>query len=172
MLIEYSKLTGAPVFSLEDQNRVAELDGFFIDEDDGKIEVLIARTPGLFKKMKFIPTKEVEEMLKDALIIRDSESLVDPNEMVRYNKKLKKRARIIGERVVTKSGDYIGKVNDFVIESKSLVVTRLYVRRIFDQRIIHSSAILKIERDKIVIKDKFEMTKPEIAPIGAKPETA
>lgn len=172
MLIEYSKLVGLPVFNLENQDRVAELVGFFVDEDDGKLEVLIAKTYGLIKRMKFISTKEITELLKDALIIQDSESLVDPAEMVRFNKKYKKRSRIIGEKVITKNGDLIGKVHDFVIESSTLSITRLYVKKFLDQRIIHASAIIKIERDKITIKDKFEMAKPEIAPIGAKPEIA
>jgi len=172
MLIEYSKLIGSPVFSLENQSRVAELNGFFIDEDSGKIEVFIAKNTGFFGKMKFISEKEIVELTKDALIIQEIDSLVDPTEMVRYNKKLKKRAKIIGEKVVTKNGDFIGTVSDFVIESSSMAITRLYVKKLFDQRIIHASTIIKIEQKKITIKDKFEMAKPEIAPIGVKPEIA
>jgi uncharacterized protein YrrD len=172
VLIEYSKLIGLPVFSLEDQNRAAELAGFFFDEKEAKIEVIIARTGGLFRKIKFISAKEIIEISKNALIIRDEESLVEPSEMVRFNKKMKKRAKIIGEKVVTKNGDFIGTVHDFVIESNSLSMTRLYVKKLFDQRIIHASTIIKIEQKTITIKDKFEMAKPEITPINAKAELA
>jgi len=172
VLIEYSKLIGLPVYDIESKRRVAELSGFFVDEDEKKIEVIIAKTKGLIKKTVFIPQKELIELLKDGLIIENEESLVPPTEMVRFNKKMKRRPKIIGQRVETKNGDYIGKVSDFVIENSSLSITRLYVKRIFDQRIIHASAILKIDEKRIVIKDKFEMAKPEIAPMNAKIEPA
>lgn len=148
------------------------LAGFFFDEKEAKAEAAIAKTAGFWGKMKFISAKEIVELSKNALIIRDEESLVEPNEMIRLSKKMKKRAKIIGEKVVTKSGDFIGTVNDFVIESNSLSITRLYTKKLFDQRIIHASAIIKIEQRKITIKDKFEMAKPEVAPMSAKTELA
>ena len=172
MLIEYSKLIGIPIFNLESQRRAAELAGFFFDEKEAKVEAVIAKTAGFWGKMKFISAKEIVELSKNALIIRDEESLVEPKEMIRLNKKMKKRAKIIGEKVTTKNGDFIGTVNDFVIESNSLLITRLHVKRLFDQKIIHASAIIKIEQKKITVKDKFEMAKPKIAPIDAKPEIA
>lgn len=172
MLIEYSKLIGLPIFNLESQSRAAELAGFFFDEKEAKVEAAIAKTAGFWGKMKFISAKEIVELSKSALIIRDEESLVEPKEMIRLNKKMKKRAKIVGEKVATKNGDYIGTVNDFVIESSSLSITRLYVKKLFDQRIIHASAIIKIEQKKITVKDKFEMAKPEVAPMNAKAEPA
>jgi sporulation protein YlmC with PRC-barrel domain len=157
---------------MENQNRAAELAGFFLNEKEAEVEAVIAKTSGFWGKVKFISVKEIVELSKSALIIRDEESLVEPNEMIRLSKKMKKRAKIIGEKVVTKNGDFIGTVNDFVIESGSLTITRLYVKKLFDQRIIHSSAIIKIEQKIITIKDKFEMAKPEVAPMNAKAEPA
>lgn len=166
MLIEFLKIRGLPVFEIENQTHIAELSDFFIDEDEGKIEAAIAKSKGLIHHLRFISAKEIVELSKSALIIQKEDSLVAPTEMVRLHKKYKKRARIIGERVVTKSGQYLGRVNDYVIENKSLSITRIYLAKIFDQRIIHSSSIVKIEPDKITVKDNFEMVKPELAPVG------
>ncbi|MEI6144708.1 MAG: hypothetical protein WCP91_03875, partial [Candidatus Berkelbacteria bacterium] len=58
-------------------------------------------------------------------------------------------------------------VFDYVIENSSLAISRLYLKKLFDQRIIHASAIIKIEQHKITVKDNFEMVKPEVVPMGA-----
>jgi len=172
MLIEFTKIRGLPVFELEGQKHLAQLSDFFVNEDDGTIEAVVAKTAGIFHHLKFISAKEIVELSKSALIIQNEESLVPPAEMVRLHKKYQKRAKIIGERVLTKSGEYLGVVSDYVIESKSLSIIRIYLRKLFDQRIIHSSAIEKIEQHKIIVKNKFEMAKPEVVPANAKAELA
>ncbi|MCX6810360.1 MAG: PRC-barrel domain-containing protein [Candidatus Berkelbacteria bacterium] len=172
MLIEKSNLVGLPIFELENQLRVAELVDFFIDDDETKVEAVIAKTDGLIHHQKYISAKEVIDISKAALIIQDVESLVEPKEMIRLHKKSKKRAKIVGEKVYTKKGEFLGTVFDYVIENSSLSITRIYLKKLFDQRIIHSSAIVKIEQHKIIVKDNFEMVKPEPIPTGAHAELA
>jgi len=172
MLIEFSKIRGLVIFEVENQSRVAELIDFFIDEDEGTVEAAIARSFGVIRHLKFISGKEIVELSKSALIIQNEESLVPPAEMVRLHKKYRKRAKIIGEKVFTKKGQYLGIVNDYVIESSTLSIVRIYLKKLFDQRIIHSSAIVKIEEKKIIVKDNFEMAKPEVVPAGARAELA
>ncbi len=166
-MIERSKLSGLPIFEIENQTHVAELADFFVDEDEGKIEAVIAKAKGVFHHLKFISTKEIVELSKTALIIQSEESLVAPSEMIRLQKKYKKRAKIFGEKVFTKKGEYLGVVSDYVIENSSLSIIRIYIKKLFDQRIIHTSAIVKIEQHKITVKDNFEMVKPEPIPAGA-----
>jgi len=170
MLIELSKIKRLAIFEVENQSRVAELIGFFINEEEGTVEAAIARSFGVIRRLKFISAKEIVELSKSALIIQSEESLVSPQEMVRLHKKYKRRAKIVGEKVFTKKGQYLGAVYDYVIENSTLSIIRIYLRKLFDQRIIHSSAIIKIEEKKIIVKDNFEMAKPELAPVGAKAE--
>jgi len=167
MLIEKSNLVGLPIFELENQTRVAELVDFFVDVEEIKIEAVIAKTDGLIHHQKYVSTKEIADISKAALIIQSEESLVDPKEMVRLHKKAKKRAHIVGEKVYTKKGEFLGTVFDYVVESQTLSISRIYLKKLFDQRIIHCSAIVKIEQHKIIVKDNFEMVKPEVAPMGA-----
>jgi len=172
MLIEFSQLKNLPVFELDNQAKIAELADFFVDEDETKIDAMIVKTAGLFKHLKFIPAKEIVELSKKALIIENSESIVAPKEIVRLEKKFHKRAKIIGERVYSKKGEYLGTVYDYVIEATSLSIIRIYLKKLFDQRIIHSSAIIKIEQKKIIVKDNFEMVRPQAVPAGARAELA
>ncbi len=167
MLIEKSNLIGLPVFELENQTRIAEVVDFFIDESEIKIEAAIVKTGGLVSHQKYISAKEIMDISKAALIAENSESLVEPKEMIRLHKKSKKRAKIVGEKVYTKKGEFLGTVFDYVIENSSLAISRLYLKKLFDQRIIHASAIIKIEQHKITVKDNFEMVKPEVVPMGA-----
>lgn len=167
MLIEFSKLKDLPIFELENQTRLGTLVDFFIDEEEKQVEALIAKTDGLMKKPKFASAKEIVEVSKDALIVDQADSLVEPSEMVRFQKKYKKRAKIVGEKVYTKKGDYLGTVSDYVLENATLCITRIYIKKLFDQRIIHSSAIVKIEQHKIIVKDNFAMAKPEVLPAHA-----
>ncbi len=167
MLIERSNLVGLPVFELENQIQIAELVDFFVDDDEIKIEAAIVKTGGLIHHQKFISAKEISDLSKAALIVQSEDSLADPQEMVRLSKKIKKRAKIVGEKVYTKKGEFLGTVFDYVIESPTLAISRIYLKKFLDQRIIHASAIVKIEQNKIIVKDNFEMTKPEPIPASA-----
>jgi len=167
MLVEFSKLRGLPIFELENQTKIGELVDFFVDEENIKVEAIIAKATGLFHHQKYISAKEIVEVSKAAIILQNEESMADPNEMVRLQKKVKKRARIVGEKVYTKKGEFLGTVYDYVIENSSLSLTRIYLKKLFDQRIIHTSAIVKIEQHKITVKDNFAMVKPEVVPMGA-----
>jgi len=172
MLIEHSKLVGLPIFELENQTKVADLVDFFIDEDELTIEAAIARSAGILHQIKFISGKEMVELSKTALIVQEEESVVAPKEMVRLNKKLKHRAKIVGEKVYTKKGEYLGSVSDYVLDDSTLSIVRIYIKKLFDQRIIHASAIVKVEQHKITVKDNFEMVKPAAIPVGARTELA
>lgn len=162
MLIEYSKIVGLPVFELENQQRLAQIIDLIVDEDDGSIKAFLVKKHQLFAKKQIIVFKEVTDLSKQAVLVQSADSVADPDEVVRISKKLNKRAEIIGENVITKNGVNIGKVYDYVIESETGGLVRLYVKKIFDEKIIHSSAIEKIDHDKIVIKDNFERAKPEM----------
>jgi uncharacterized protein YrrD len=172
MLIEHSKLAGIPVFELENQTKVADLVDFFIDEDELQAEAAIVHTPGIFDRQKFVSAKEITEISKTAVIVQNEESVVSPKEMVRLNKKIKNRAKIIGEKVYTKKGEYLGTVSDYVLENSTLSIVRIYIKKLFDQRIIHVSAIIKVEQNKITVKDNFEMVKPPAIPVSARTELA
>ena len=168
MLIEYSRLKDLPIFELETKSKVGVIKDFFIDHEEKAVEAVIASTGGIFKREKYISAKEILELTKDALVVESSESIIDPKEMVRLHKKEKSRAKIIGEKVVTKKGDFLGTVYDYVLENSTFSITRIYIKKMLDQRIIHSSAIVKIEQHKIIVKDNFEMVRPTPIPGNAK----
>lgn len=168
MLIEHSRLKDLPIFELETKSKVGTLKDFFIDQEEKCVEAAIASTGGMFKHEKYIAAKEILELTKDALIVESTENVADPKEMVRLHKKEKTRAKIIGEKVVTKKGDFLGTVYDYVLENSTFCITRIYIKKLLDQRIIHSSAIVKIEQHKIIVKDNFEMVKPTPIPGDAK----
>ena len=162
MLIEYSKIVGLPVFDLETQEQLTQVVDLIIDEDNVSVKAFLVQKSGFFAKKQIVVFKEIVDLSKQAVLIHNANNITDPNEIVRIGKKMNLRARIIAEDVVTKNGEKVGKVYDYVIDSETGGLIRLYVKRFFDEKIIHSSAIEKIERNKITIKDNFEKTKSTI----------
>ncbi|TSC92836.1 MAG: Uncharacterized protein Athens101428_793, partial [Candidatus Berkelbacteria bacterium Athens1014_28] len=151
MLIEFSKIIKLPIYELKTQQKVGRFFDFFVSDDDGTIEAAIAKPAGFFSKLKFVSKKEIVEISKVAIIVQNEDSLVDSSELVRLHKKEKSRPKIIGARVVTKNNDYLGRVYDYVLDSLTLTIVRLYAAKLWDQRIIPASSIVKIEKNKIIV---------------------
>lgn len=172
MLIEFSKIIGLPIYELKNQTKVAMLFDLFVSNDDCQTEAIIAKTASFLGKMKYISKKDVVEISKEAIIIRDDDALVDINELVRLKRKEKERPEIINSKVLTKNGSYVGKVYDFVVENNSLTIIRIYTKKLFDQRIIPAGSIIKLEKNRIIIKDDFEAVREQIIPAGAKTKLA
>lgn len=93
------------------------------------------------------------------IMINDREDIIEPGDVHTIREALKKDTTIFKKKVYTKSGDYIGKVLDFGMNSKLFELTVIVVSKTFfslffwDKKIISAKDIIEIKPDRIIVKD-------------------
>ena len=87
--------------------------------------------------------------------------IIEGSEILRVDAVQRKEIKVFQNKVMSKDGDYLGMVNDFSIDSKSLVLKKLFVAKGFmglvryQSRIINKKDIIEILADKIVVKNNL-----------------
>lgn len=154
MIIKYSSLIGSLAAELKDQTRLGKVAEVVIDNQTLCLAAIVLKQPFLFyTKNKFVLPMDIVYLLKDGVIAKDLESLIDQNESVKIDKLVKAKSYGIGQKVVTDTGEQLGHVYDFVIDTESLSITKFYVKQLIHDRIIPIDKVMSMEARTITIKD-------------------
>ncbi|MCA9373898.1 MAG: PRC-barrel domain-containing protein [Candidatus Gracilibacteria bacterium] len=149
----YRQTIGLPVISHSRQplTRVRDV---IIDTDKGKIVGFFV----MGGSNHVVAPIDILEW-NSVIMINDQEDIIEPDEVHTIREALKKDATIFKKRVYTKSGDYLGKVLDFGMNSQLYELTVIIVSKAFlslffwDKKIISSKDIIRIKPDRIIVKD-------------------
>jgi len=155
MLLEQSKIVGLPVGALDAGKRVAQVAEVVVSPEKGKIL-------GYLLKVGFWPlqvyrvvlAEEVVGLDRNGLVVAKEEVVVPPEEIVRIHRLLKEKFHLVGLPVETKkTKKRLGRVYDFLIETTTHSIVKLYVKGWFTHFLIPFSQVVKIEKNKIVVKE-------------------
>lgn len=166
MILPYTKLVGLDVFDLKNQTRVGKIKEIIIQKKDFKISGIVLEKSLLDRNVKVVSSTDIVEITPQGVIVRDSNSVSSLKENVRLKEAIDDGLHGIGQKVVTKSGNSLGKVVDLFISTETLMISKIFVKNIFTERVIASTAIEEIKKRKIIVKDSFETVKatmPEIS---------
>lgn len=150
----FSQIVGTHVTPESEPIPIAKIYNVILDPDTGKVVAL-----SVHPFLKYVITPMDIHAWYKYIVIEDEESIAEANDIMRVKEVLKKDIPIYKNRVETKNGEYLGKVVDFMIDTKFMQLTKIYVAKTFlglvqmDQRIISADNILRVEKDKIVVKN-------------------
>jgi sporulation protein YlmC with PRC-barrel domain len=126
-----------------------------IDPENGKIlafQTTLSNTP-------FLSVQDIYSLNRDYLQLSPQYEFHPLEDLVRVQKVLERKIRILYKKVKTESGEILGRVTNFEIDSEALVLHSLTVqKRHFHlikglPRIIHQKNILEITSHYILVKD-------------------
>lgn len=154
----YSKFVGTPVFLEGGGRPLCRLVDLLIDSDTGKV-VAFGVAPG-FKKI--ISPLDVR-LWTSQILIRDYDDIVSCEEIIQAKKVFDRHIPILGNKVYSQEGDYLGRVFDYAVHPQMLVLSKIFVAKnllgLFrvNQRIIPRSCIYEILPNKIIVKTDTEV---------------
>lgn len=153
----YSQTIGSEIFT-ENAIYMGRVSEIVVDPDRGMI---VGFLTGSLGEKAFSPIDLLS--WNRQLIVKDEESLLDTEEIIKIREVLEAQNMIMKKKVVTKSGQYIGKVSDIAFDSLFLVMTKIFVAKPllfffeYDERIFTVQQILEIKKDVIIVKDPEEL---------------
>ncbi|MEM4260129.1 MAG: PRC-barrel domain-containing protein [Candidatus Woesearchaeota archaeon] len=166
MLKSIKKFINLPIISIRESKKVAIAKDFIVNPLDGSIIGIIVDKKGFFvKKYLVISGLDVREISEKAIIIDDRKSVVPQKEIIQLDMILKSKIKVIGSKVFSKEGVYIGKVYDYAVDD-FFYIAKLYVNPplsniLINQFIIDAEDIIEIKKDCIIIKEKNKVMEPE-----------
>ncbi len=153
----YSKIVGTPVYD-DGIRPLTTVKDLIVDPENGK---LLAFVVNLSKNLIIVPFDIIS--WKEVIRIHNGDSIIEGNEVIRIAEVQKRGVKIFHNKVETKDGQKLGKVNDFSVNSNSLMLQKLYLSKgilglvRYESRIISAKNIIEILPEKIVIKDNTKV---------------
>jgi uncharacterized protein YrrD len=150
----YNQIVGAPVI-VEGLGKVARITDVLIDHNDGKVCCFFVDKG----KMKMITPMDIL-FFGQAITIHDGEDIIDAEDVIKVQNCLESNIRIHKSRVETKKGEYLGNVQNFLINTKAFGLTKIIVYKSFlglfksQDRIISARDIIEIKKGLIIVKNK------------------
>lgn len=154
----YSKIVGTPVYEDGGERPMTTVRDVVIDPENGK---LVAFVVNISKNLVITPIDVLS--WTEVIRVHNNDAIVVADEVLRIEQVMAKHVSIFHNKVYTKSDEYLGKVNDFSVDSNVMMLQKLYLSKGFlgliryQSRIVSAKNILEILPDRIVIKDETQV---------------
>lgn len=158
MLLSASRLLHLPIQSSGNgKNNLALCKAVVVDPKHLSVLGLLLYT-GVFGQNKIVNWRDIIGINPDAIMIKKEDDIVGLKEIVRVAQALDQKIPIFNQKVCTKSGKYLGNVQDFIIAFETGLLAKIYVKPTIaapftSERIISRSSIIKVTPEKIVVKN-------------------
>ena len=116
-MIRATELSGRPVIDINAAEKVGSIEKLILDPDGKRVAGFVLTRGGMFatgKDHSIIPASAIHAIGPDAVTIK--REAIAPEETTRLEA-LRKGSEVIGRKVLTEDGRYLGKVGDVLIET-------------------------------------------------------
>ena len=146
MLQLSNNLLNKAVLSLRTGTPVAQITSAIINPNNLKVEGFYCEDR--FNKKELVMLyQDIRELLPQGFVINDYDVLVEAEELVRLKDVLELQFELAGKSVVTISGEKVGKVSDYAVETETMFIQKLYVSQSIMKSF--SGGSLSIDRNQI-----------------------
>lgn len=154
MYITASKIYGLPIASLDSKSKIGEVTDLVFSPEDLALIAFEVKTGNYWTHKKlYLSSSDVIDFDNKGIVVRDDEALVDQSEIIRIKQISKQKYSIYGQKAITKSNKYLGKIFDLLIDTGSCMITKIYVSNFLDERIFDVSKIVKVTPKAVIITD-------------------
>jgi len=158
VLVSALELENGEVISLENGQTIGAIRKPVIDPKNGKVLGFDIRI-GFLTNRAILPLSEIIDWTHLSLVVRDKNSLYEPQKKKKIFNFVKKRVKVIGLRAETENGTKLGRVTDVFIDSISGIIAKYVIGHnilfsfVEEGLILSSSNVIRIEKKKIIFKD-------------------
>ena len=161
MLVSASQLIGTPVLSMQASGRVASLYTPIIDPDT--LKIIGFYLSGSSSSANIVDSRSIREYSNYGAVVDSEDEFVERSDVIKIDKAISLNFHLIGLRVESKKGSYLGKVSDFTVTSDDFTIQQIIVRRpllksFSDATLtIPRSEIVEVTDQKIIVKDEEDV---------------
>ena len=177
MIQEYLSIIGTHVHQHDDGNILAVVRDVIIDPSNGKIEGLWVKPLTVPLSDAVIKTSDIIEW-KKKIYIKDDSVIGESEDLIRISDILAMGTLVIGNRVESQEGEYLGDVYSLDFDSEKLKLRQIYTEKKilgfirYQKRIFSFNSIIEIKKSVIVVDNKTTEKEKVIEPVLIKDSPA
>lgn len=158
MLIFRETLLQLPIVSLQTGHKVAEISSIIINPNTFALEAFDVT---LGRKKRVLFAHDIKEISPKLCVIDDESQLLEDEDLVRLDNLRTINYEIISKRVQTKGGLRIGKVRNWVFDSKTFEIEKLHVKQSLRKDlnvstvIIDRSQVKELQKRRIIVANTY-----------------
>lgn len=174
MLLQSKQLANSNIVSMHTGRAVGQLAGAIIDPHKLEVAGFYCQLPQNRQILPVLLTQSIRQTDGRRVLIDSTDEITEPSELLRHQNLLKIKFNLVGKNVHTASGKKLGKVEDYVTNTESWEIQKIYVKQsLFRSFAVHN---LIIDRSQIIEVNDKEITVDDALagkqPIVATPPTA
>lgn len=149
-----STCLGAQVVEHSSEEVLGTLANVLIHPDTGSIEGFYVFVPsGLSSGILFCSSLDIVRF-GARVYVRSDDSLCDPRDIIRLKSLLEDDRPVLGQRIKTESGQYLGRCKDIQFNTDTMKLEWVFPRKLFSWgRGVPVADILEVRSDAIIVRD-------------------
>ena len=169
MLVSREKLINHPVLSLHIGGPIGRTVEEVIDPNDLKIIAFTVNGPqtGDGEHGDILDVRSIRENSNIGMIVDSIDDLVSKEDVIKIDETMELHFKLVGLNVKTKKGTKLGKVIGYTVDSETMMIMQLIVKRpvfksiIDPELIIGRSEIKEVNDYEIIVKDEEQKIRKE-----------
>lgn len=169
MLARLEQMVGSKVISLHAAGAIAEVAEPIIDPDKLTLAGFYVGHPKIRDQAQILLAQDIRQISPGRVFINSVDELTAKTDLVRLKPILELNFQLVGKPVVTESGKKIGRVSDYIVDTTSWTIQKIYIKPSIlksfaaTNLIVDRSQIVEVSNSKITVSDAT-IAKPAVAP--------
>ena len=153
---QYERIKGLRVLTTKEGNEVGKVDDLVVDPDQKKVSWLrLHSSGGLFGTRYWVPVEAVHTLGDDVVTINTEAELQASANAPAAEAIVNTKRGLIGNKMVTESGERLGEIVDYEFTADTFAVTKLFVAasmNFFGEALtIAADKVLTIGQDAVIV---------------------
>ena len=156
------EILGLSIISISDGREVGRVKDLVVNPEQGAVECLVVENGNRHLGIKVIPFKEVEGIGEYAVTIASEDTIVSLDDVPHVNNLLERNVQVKGTKVLTRKGNFIGEVTEYVVDEDSngkIVGCQLAAKDDnLNQKYIPKDSVVTFGKDVLVVVEGVAST--------------
>ena len=155
MHVRFSTSRATPFVDQHTEEVVGWLSGILLNPDTGTVEGFYALvSQGIGVQELYCSSMDIIRW-GTSIVLRDAEVFAPDTERIRLHDLLRDPRKVLGQKIYTETGKYLGVCKDVQFNTKSMKIEWLFPRRFLSWRLaVPIAEVLEVTPEKIIIRDQ------------------
>jgi len=169
MHVRLSTCLGMVIRAENTEEVIGMIDGILLHPDRGTVEGFFVRVPGLFSSSSlFLSAFDIAHFGR-TIVVRDHDRVAPAEDFIRVQPLLLDPRNILGQRIRTESGIFLGRCRDVQFETGSMRYTWIFPKKWLKWREpVAVADIIEVRPDAIIVRDPPAVVKEKALAEAAK----
>ncbi|MED0671967.1 PRC-barrel domain-containing protein [Aneurinibacillus aneurinilyticus] len=147
------QLIGMPIISIMDGKEIGKVKSLLVNPESGKVEFLVIHNERWTLGVKVLPFRQVQGLGDYAVMTESESAVIDLSEDTLANELKTKGVSIIGNRVITAAGQFLGEVVEYYVNAESGKVEGCVIEKESnDQQVLNAEFVITMGKEILIVK--------------------